>query len=163
MTNPNRIHSLAVTPDVARQTPKNDFGDVMAQGLKNGVAAAAGIVGGAIPGVPVLSAAVSGIQNLLGMGAIQSGGTSANVAPSVAGLGAVGAAATVGGGGGVTDIQSQSTGSLLQSMANNPDGSSAAYLELQMRMARESQQFTALSNVLKVRADSAKAAINNIR
>lgn len=161
MTNPNRIHSLAVTPDVARQTPKNDFGDLMAQGLKNGVAGVAGIIGGAIPGVPVLSAAVSGIQNLLGMGSIQSGGTSANVASSVAGLGAVGAAATVGGG--VTDIQSQSTSSLLQSLANNPDGSSAAYLELQMRMARESQQFTALSNVLKVRADSAKAAINNIR
>ena len=161
MTNPNRIQSLALSPDVARQTPKNDFGDVMSQTLSNGVRQATSVIGGAIPGVPVLSAAVGGIQSLLGMGAVSSGGGSANVSPGMAGVSA--SSGIVGGGGGLSDIQGQSTGDLLQSMANNPDGSSAAYLELQMRMNRESQQFTSLSNVLKVRADSAKAAINNIR
>jgi hypothetical protein len=160
MSNPNRIQSLALSPDVGRQTPKNDFGDVMSQTLSNGVRQATSIIGGAIPGVPVLSAAVGGIQSLLGMGAVASGGGSANVSPGMTG---VSASNGVAGGGGLSDIQGQSTGELLQSMANNPDGSSAAYLELQMRMNRESQQFTSLSNVLKVRADSAKAAINNIR
>ena len=40
---------------------------------------------------------------------------------------------------------------------------SLAYLELQDAMQRESREFNAVSNVLKVRHDSAKAAINNIR
>jgi hypothetical protein len=32
-----------------------------------------------------------------------------------------------------------------------------------MRMQAESEQFSATSNVLKVRSDASKAAINNIR
>ena len=38
-----------------------------------------------------------------------------------------------------------------------------AYLKLQRDMQQESQQYNTLSNVMKVRHDSAKAAINNIR
>ena len=40
---------------------------------------------------------------------------------------------------------------------------SAQYLQLQDQMQRESRQYSAVSNVMKVRHDSAKAAINNIR
>jgi hypothetical protein len=36
------------------------------------------------------------------------------------------------------------------------------YLQLQEAMQRESREFQALSNVMKVKHDSAKAAINNI-
>jgi hypothetical protein len=36
------------------------------------------------------------------------------------------------------------------------------YLQLQESMQRESREFQALSNVMKVKHDSAKAAINNI-
>ncbi len=36
------------------------------------------------------------------------------------------------------------------------------YLQLQENMQRESREFTALSNVMKVKHDSAKSAINNI-
>jgi hypothetical protein len=36
------------------------------------------------------------------------------------------------------------------------------YLQLQENMQRESREFTALSNVMKVKHDSAKAAIANI-
>ena len=36
------------------------------------------------------------------------------------------------------------------------------YLQLQEAMQRESREFTAVTNVMKVRHDSAKAAINNI-
>jgi hypothetical protein len=38
-----------------------------------------------------------------------------------------------------------------------------AYLQMQEDMQRESREFNALSNIMKVRHDSAKAAINNIR
>ena len=41
--------------------------------------------------------------------------------------------------------------------------SSQDYLRIQQYMQAEAQQFTAVSNILKVRSDSAKAAINNIR
>ena len=40
---------------------------------------------------------------------------------------------------------------------------SMAYLKLQDEMQRESREHTTVSNVMKVRHDSAKAAINNIR
>jgi hypothetical protein len=38
-----------------------------------------------------------------------------------------------------------------------------AYLGLQDAMQKESREFNAISNIMKVRHDSAKAAINNIR
>ncbi len=41
--------------------------------------------------------------------------------------------------------------------------SSQDYLRLQQYMQHESQQFAPMSNIMKVRSDSAKAAINNIR
>lgn len=169
MSNPNRIQSLALTPDIARQTPKNDFGDVMVQTFKTGASAASGIIGGAVAGVPVLSAAVSGLQSTLALG---SGGTSANIAPGVIGAGQTAAVGTalassgstaLAGNEGTFDVHGASKEDLLQYIQEHPDASSAAYLELQQRMAQESQQFTSISNILKVRADSAKAAINNIR
>ena len=39
----------------------------------------------------------------------------------------------------------------------------AAYLQLQNDMQQESREHNAISNIIKVRHDSAKAAINNIR
>jgi hypothetical protein len=37
------------------------------------------------------------------------------------------------------------------------------YLQMQEELQRESRRFTVLSNVMKTRHDTAKAAINNIR
>jgi NAD(P)H-hydrate repair Nnr-like enzyme with NAD(P)H-hydrate epimerase domain len=37
------------------------------------------------------------------------------------------------------------------------------YLELQERLQRETREFTALSNVMKVRHDAARAAIQNVQ
>jgi hypothetical protein len=37
------------------------------------------------------------------------------------------------------------------------------YLELQERLQRESREFTAMSNVMKVRHDAARAAIQNVQ
>jgi hypothetical protein len=56
-----------------------------------------------------------------------------------------------------------STGSgIEQTLADNGDRT-LYYLELQQRIAAETQTYTALSNVLKARHDTIKNAIGNIR
>jgi len=52
---------------------------------------------------------------------------------------------------------------LLALLSQPGELSSQDYLRIQQYMQAEAQQFTAVSNILKVRSDSAKAAINNIR
>lgn len=71
--------------------------------------------------------------------------------------GAVAGAASPAGLGGGSDLLEATRALQLQSQSFN-----LQYLELQESMQRESREFTALSNVMKVKHDSAKAAINNI-
>jgi len=69
--------------------------------------------------------------------------------------------AVAGGSSGPQPIRSDAD--LLALLAQPGELSSQDYLRIQQYMQAEAQQFTAVSNVLKVRSDSAKAAINNIR
>jgi hypothetical protein len=86
----------------------------------------------------------------------------------------------------VRSAASKATASAVAAAASTPDGAGGApsgegdvleatralqqeartfnlqYLQLQENMQRESREFTAVSNVMKVRHDSAKAAIQNI-
>jgi hypothetical protein len=48
-------------------------------------------------------------------------------------------------------------------MAEDGQKFNMAYLSLQNEMQKESREHNAISNIMKVRHDSAKAAINNIR
>ncbi|MBS2027485.1 MAG: hypothetical protein JST54_06215 [Deltaproteobacteria bacterium] len=57
-----------------------------------------------------------------------------------------------------TDAQAASFGSVLQQQA----AMNMQYLELQNTMQQENQTFSTLSNVLKVRSDTAKNSISNI-
>jgi hypothetical protein len=144
--NDHRIAQTSVTPTIARQTPKQDFGDMMS----HGVSVAAGLISSVAPfASPILSTAVSALKSV-SSGVTSVGGSAGSVASTGGELGGLG-------GGG-------STQDLLQQIASGDTGASnAAYLQLQMRMQAESQQFQAVSNIMKVRSDSAKAAINNIR
>jgi hypothetical protein len=65
------------------------------------------------------------------------------------------------GGSGPPPIRSDAD--LLALLSQPGELSSQDYLRIQQYMQAEAQQFTAVSNILKVRSDSAKAAINNIR
>jgi hypothetical protein len=65
------------------------------------------------------------------------------------------------GGGGASPLQSDAD--VLALLSRPGELSSQDYLRIQQYMQTEAQQFTAVSNILKVRSDSAKAAINNIR
>ena len=160
MNESSRIEVLSSVETVPRQTQNRDFGTLVASSLSSVVTQGVSLVRGAIASVPMLSAAVSGIQSAAG---IVSASGSAPVAaiPAVQGLGST---STLGIGGlsgsGMAGMPSvQSAMQHLQSGDSTPGD----YLVVQQAMQQESQQYQTLTNILKVRSDSAKAAINNIR
>ncbi|MFZ5467846.1 MAG: hypothetical protein ACOZIN_00295 [Myxococcota bacterium] len=145
MDSPHRIQPTAFTPTVGRQTPKVEFGEVLAHTIRRVAHVGGALASGMATGIPVVSAAVSGIQSMVTAASSVRGS-------AVAPIGSRASASTA------EAVQPDSTALLdLQSQQ------SEYYLKLQWEMQRESREFNALSNVLKVRHDSAKAAINNIR
>jgi hypothetical protein len=161
MESPNRI---STTFSVARQTPRNEFGNVMKNALST-AANASGALLNALPGGGIISTAVSNVSALANSSAAQ-----ASYAAS--------AVTTVGGGGGAGVYGGGTGGGATgQAMATSPDGVPAELSDMigrmrkeadrstamQMQMQEESREYNTISNVLKVRHDSAKAAINNIR
>jgi len=164
--NNNRIASLSITPTYARQTPQNEFGAVLARTAQEVVKKGVGLVGGMIPGAPVLSAAVSSVSSV----ATSVGSVSATV-PSTNGStvpipGVGGSAGTSGPGAAEGTTGKGDAWDMLEAqklMAAEGQKFNMAYLQLQNDMQRESREHNAVSNIMKVRHDSAKAAINNIR
>ena len=125
-----------VTGTDAPQPPqKKGFGDILGSAL-GGFARGAG-----------------GALSVLSPPAALVGGLVSGVASAVSAL--------TGAGGGPAPIRSDAD--LLALLSQPGELSSQDYLRIQQYMQAEAQQFTAVSNILKVRSDSAKAAINNIR
>lgn len=152
----NRIGSISLVASSARHTPQNEFGRVLARGIATGSNAALGAASAIIPGGAVISAAVT--QTAVNAG---SHGRLATAAAAPVGIGG---AATM-------PVPAPESGTV-----KLPDGLDAQrelmhqnqlwtsqYLTLQNEMQRESREFTAVSNILKVRHESSKTAINNIR
>jgi hypothetical protein len=161
--NGNRIGSLSITPTVARQTPQNDFGTVFARTAQEVVRSGAGVVASLVPGGAAVSAAVSSVSSVV------SGATS-----SIRGASALPTPGGVGGAGGVTSGAGELSGTtgrgdqwdlLAAQKEMQAEGAkmNLAYMNLQNEMQAESRAHNAISNIMKVRHDSAKAAINNIR
>ncbi len=157
MDQPNRINSLSFNVTGRRQTPKNEFGQVLSNVISGAMKAGAGIIG-SIPGVPVVSAAVNAVQgvvsgNSYAQGIQQLGG-------QVGTAGSLNTTVNTGGGGlGAAPDRPVYENSQVREMAAMSD----YYMRMQNEMQRESREFNAVSNIIKVRHDSAKAAINNIR
>jgi hypothetical protein len=194
--NPNRIDQtpvrMSMNLDVARQTPKTDFGDRLKAGLDTTagvVANGAAVVAPFVPGGAIVSAAVSSVgtvSNSHSSGQSSTAGqavTGQYAATGVVNLGGAGGgiATTVGGGGGAVGVGTvgnpgtvAGTGvSQLQTGGSDQMGSfnqqlldaqtqQSQLIQLQIQMNNESQTFSTISNVLKVRNDSAKNAIQNI-
>ncbi len=151
----NRIQSINVAATTERKAEPGRFGATLraaAAGFASGVAATVELAAPYVPGGTVLSAAVrsaagaargrpAGLGPDPGTSALDSAASRA-VTSSAADEGDVLAA--------TRELQRESQTFNLQ------------YLQLQEAMQRESREFTALSNVMKVKHDSAKAAINNI-
>jgi hypothetical protein len=164
----NRIEQLSVTPSVSKQSQQQEFGDVLKTALQHGVRTAS-VVSGAVlphvPGVGVVSAAVSAVTSLAQQpartSAASTGVVNLNstvggaVIPVSSGFGAAGGTA-----GGMTGaaVAGDMTG-MVSEMRNEANRSMA----MQMAMQQESREYNTITNILKVRHDSAKAAINNIR
>ena len=150
MDNGNRLGSVSLTPTVARQTPRNDFGDVLSRTARTTVSAVGQVVATLVPGAPMVSAAVASVSAVVS-------GPGASVRGAAAG--------PVGQGGGQGGGQGEQWDLLAAQKEMQAEGAkmNLAYMELQNQMQAESRAHNAVSNIMKVRHDSAKAAINNIR
>jgi len=130
------METRVITPSAGTPpAPKKGFGEILGSAL-GGFARGAG-----------------GALSMLSPPAALVGGIVSGVASAVSAL--------TGGGGGPQPIRSDAD--LLALLSQPGELSSQDYLRIQQYMQAEAQQFTAVSNILKVRSDSAKAAINNIR
>lgn len=163
MDNPNRISNLAVTPTVARQTPKDEFGTLLVKGAGTAVASAAQLARAIGGNNAVVSAAASAVEASAMAVVGHAAGTSAGPAIQSRGAVAGGTSAVAGAQG--SSGRGEQWDLLEAQKALNAEGQAfnAAYLQLQNSMQKESREFQAVSNIMKVRHDSAKAAINNIR
>jgi hypothetical protein len=153
----NRITSLAVSTEGPRQTPNQSFGLTLAKALASGSSGALGLASPLLGAInPALSAPVTKGAQIIGSFAASAG-------PAAMGKSApghedpLGAASGGGSGGDSWDLMKAQ-----QAMQDQSRDFNMQYLQLQESMQRESREYQTLSNVMKVRHDSAKAAINNI-
>jgi hypothetical protein len=174
----SRIESITVAPSTSPKAAPGRF-EAALQGAASTLAASVvGAVELAAPAVPfgtVLAGAVRGAAGG-GNSPLPAGGLTARLAagaPSGGALGALGAAVTggsAGGGGGVAGAVAGAAGGGTQgdlieatrALQQEAQAMNLQYLQLQEQMQRESREFTALSNVMRVKHDSARAAIANI-
>lgn len=157
MDQPNRINSMAFNVTGRRQTPKNEFGQVLASTLSTAMKTGAGLVG-SIPGLPVVSAAVNAVTGIVSAGSAGPGPMAIAQGASSS-LPLLGGGASGGGHIGAPPDKPVYENAQVREMAAMSD----YYMKMQNEMQRESREFNAISNIIKVRHDSAKAAINNIR
>jgi hypothetical protein len=166
-----------VRKTAGRQTPVTSFSETFQRGLSttaNSVSNAASAAGYAIPGGTVVSAAISGVGTVRsstgGLSSVSSSGTGL-----VASTGTVGTTATTATTGTSSNAFSSvatnaaagdSSSQLLlatQQMQEMNQNFNLQYLQLQESMQQDSRQYTAMSNVIKTKSDTAKNSLSNIK
>ncbi|MBL8917704.1 MAG: hypothetical protein JNJ54_02495 [Myxococcaceae bacterium] len=174
----NRIDStparISTNFTVSKQTQGVDFGQRMQAGLANAgnaLASGVGLLGNAIPGGGIVSAAISSVSNHIGgpsSGAYASTGM-VNVG------GGTGINTTVGGntggpmvgGAGPSPNFSAGVSANDVGMGNQAisgmSGEMSNMLRLQYQMQRENMTYTSISNVMKGKHDTVKNTIQNAR
>ncbi len=165
-----------------RQTPNTSFGEQFKSGLAQGasvVGNTAAAAGYSIPGASVVGAA---IQNV---GALRNSGSNFSaVSPTAGGLSnvsggsglgsttlnATGITSGVGGTGSVAAANGMSANdpstnlmNATQQMTELNQTFNLQYLQLQEQQQQDSREFTALSNVMKSKSDTAKNSLSNIK
>ncbi len=155
------ISQVHVAPTTERTAARSRFDQAVESAkaqLARGAVASVEVASPFLPGGPVLSAAVRGA---VGPGeALRSStkGTSSGAGTRAPSGGAGGVGSGSGGAAGTGgDILEATRALQAESQSMN-----LQFLQLQESMQAESREFTALSNVMKVKHDTAKAAINNI-
>jgi hypothetical protein len=146
----NRIEAIHVAPTTERKAEPGRFENALrnaASGVAVGVASTVELAAPYVPAGTVLSAAV---RSAVAPTARSVASTAAGGTPGATG------SATTGAGSDGDVLEATRT---LQAEARTFN---LQYLQLQEGMQRESREFTALSNVMRVKHYSAKAAISNI-
>lgn len=144
------IPSIHVAPTSERRAERGRFDAALrsaAASLAHGVARTVELAAPYVPGGTVLSAAVRSASNA--------------TSPRSAALAAVGASGTPTGGAATAGAEGDVLAAT-RALQQESQTFNLQYLQLQENMQRESREFTAVSNVMKVKHDSAKAAIQNI-
>ena len=139
------ITTVLVAPTADRKTAPSPVATAVRSaiaGAAEGLSAAAGLLAPIAPAGMVLAGAVRGLA--------QSAAAAARGAAPAATPGSIGGGAADG----------FETMRLLQQEGQSFN---LRYLELQERLQRETREFTAVSNVMKVRHDAARAAIQNVQ
>lgn len=151
---------ISLTPTVARQTPKNEFGNVLKSALQTAVNTGGALLN-SVPGGGIISAAVSNVT------ALASSGGNAQASYAATGISSVNGGGSAGNFGGATALAMATSPNGAPSELTGMIGQMRAEADrstmMQMQMQQESREYNTISNVLKVRHDSAKSAINNIR
>jgi hypothetical protein len=150
----NRISQLSITPTVGRQTPKDDFGERLARGITDVARHGRSLLQG-VPGLPVVSAAVAAASPLVTSRELQPGAMAKSGPMRVPPQLPEGSSPPAGNSWDMLEAQ--------RFFAEEDRSHSLAYLGLQRQMQEENRQYNTVTNVMKVRHDSAKAAINNVR
>jgi hypothetical protein len=154
MEEPNRINQLSMTVTSNRQTPKDEFGDVLLSAVDSAVKTGSGVLS-AIPAVPIVSAAVQSVSGVLSTQASKPGVSSVSGVVPI-NKGAPNYAAGAMGGAGDRPVMTDPSLREMQAMSDY-------YMRMQNEVQKESREYNAVTNIIKVRHESAKAAINNIR
>jgi hypothetical protein len=157
---------LEIDATRARQTdrPTTPFRDVLTGGvslLMSGAEVATHVVAGPVMAAAVHDARVGAVSAMSMSG---SQGVGAPGAGSAAG--AFGAAATGAAGGPLAAMSGQpgqSDMANVQAMMQDGQSSNMQLLALQQQIQEESQRFSTVSNVMRAKFDTAKAAVSNIR
>jgi hypothetical protein len=153
---------LEIAATRARQTekPPAPFRDVLAGGvslLMSGAEVATHVVAGPVMAAAVHDARIGAASSISGSFGSPGSLGSPGSAFETAGIGAAGLP-TVGGGAGASG-----TPASVQSLMQDGQSSNMQMLALQQQIQDESQRFTTVSNVMRAKYDTAKAAISNIR
>ena len=171
-------NGVAVEPTRVRQTapPESPFRDILLGGttlLSRGAEVATHVLAGPVMAAAVRNAGADAVRALATApaprGAAPSPGTSPVGAGSdVAGLGNRGNAPGLGNGGNAAGLELGATGdqvdmATMVAMQRESQAFNLQLLALQEDVQQENRRFSTLSNVLRAKHDTAKAAVANIR
>ena len=157
---------IAATRTRQTERPPAPFRDVLAGGvslLMSGAEVATHVVAGPVMAAAVHDARIGAANSISGgvggggFGSPGAGGTLETAGIGSAGTGAAGLP-SVGGGTGASG-----TPTSVQSLMQDGQSSNMQMLALQQQIQDESQRFTTVSNVMRAKYDTAKAAVSNIR
>ncbi|MBS2028580.1 MAG: hypothetical protein JST54_11805 [Deltaproteobacteria bacterium] len=166
MSDSHRINQVSISSEGPRQTPNESFGNTLSKTLAKGASTTLGLASPLLGAVnPALSAPVSQAAQTIAQFANSGPATTPRALTSVplpnasAPSGSSGEA-SIGASAGGTD--SASLLQAQQAMNEQSQQFNMMYLQLQDNMQRESREYETISNIMKVRHDTAKNAINNI-